>query len=115
MKSKSIFFVLAIFLFSALTFLACRRQKLEWKGTIAEKDGVVIVKNPKEPLYRDAEFKIVQDLKIGQQAGQQECMFSAITDLEVDAEGNIYSIEQKEQVMGPVLDILQLSIYASLG
>jgi hypothetical protein len=85
-----------IFLVSTLAYVACGRQKLKWKGTIIEKDGVVIVKNPKEPLYENAEFNIVQDLKIGQQAGKPEYMFSQITSLEVDAKGNIYAAESKE-------------------
>ena len=96
MRLKSIFLTLFIFLVSTLAYVACKRQKLEWKGTITEKDGVVIVKNPKEPLYETAEFNIVQDLKIGQQAGKPEYMFSQITSLEVDAKGDIYAAESKE-------------------
>lgn len=96
MRLRSVFLALLIILVSILAYLACKRQKLEWKGTITEKDGVVIVKNPKEPLYETAEFNIVQDLKIGQPSGKPEYMFSQITSLEVDAKGNIYAAESKE-------------------
>jgi hypothetical protein len=96
MRSKSVIITLLIFLVSTLSYVACGRKKLEWKGTITEKDGVVIVKNPKEPLYENAEFNIVQDLKIGQPVGKPEYMFSQITSLEVDARGNIYAAESKE-------------------
>jgi hypothetical protein len=96
MRLKSIFLALLIILVSTLAYVACGRQKLEWKGTITEKDGVVIVKNPKEPLYENSEFNIVQDLKIGQPSGKPEYMFSQITSLEVDAKGNIYAAEAKE-------------------
>lgn len=96
MRSKSAFLTLLIFLVSTLAYVACGRQKLEWKGTITEKNGVVIVKNPKEPLYENAEFNIVQDLKIGQPLGKPEYMFSQIMSLEVDARGNIYAAESKE-------------------
>lgn len=96
MRSKSVFLALLILLVSTMAYVACGRQKLEWKGTITEKNGVVIVKNPKEPLYRNSEFNIVQDLKIGQKAGKPEYMFSQITSLEVDAKGNIYAAESKE-------------------
>jgi len=96
MRSKSAFLTLLIFLVSTLAYVACCRQKLEWKGTITEKDGVVIVKNPKEPLYENAEFNIVQDLKIGQPSGKPEDMLSEIREIEVDANGNIYAVEFKE-------------------
>jgi len=96
MRLKSVFLTLLIILVSTLAYVACGRQKLEWKGTITEKDGVVIVKNPKEPLYENAEFNIVQDLKIGQPSGKPEDMLSEIREIEVDANGNIYAVEFKE-------------------
>jgi hypothetical protein len=85
-----------IILSCLLTTIVCKRQRLEWKGTITEKDGVVIVKNPKDPLYENAEVQIARDLKIGQPSGQPEYLFSQITSLEVDAEGNIYAADSKE-------------------
>jgi hypothetical protein len=80
----------------ALLPFACKRPQSAWKGTITEEDGIVIVKNPREPLYPDAQVAIVQDLKIGQPSGEPEYMFSQITSIEVDPEGNIYAAEAKE-------------------
>jgi hypothetical protein len=97
MKSKSIFFLLTIFLSSALAHVACGQRKHEWKGTITEKDGVVIVQNPKEPLYRTARFTVVQDLRIGQPVGKPEYMLSEIRDITADAKSNIYAVEFKEK------------------
>jgi len=96
MRLRSTCLGLISFLLFALTQFACKGRQPEWKGTITEKDGVVIVKNPKEPLYENVEFDIVQDLKIGQPNGKPEYMFSQITSLEVDAKGNIYAAESKE-------------------
>jgi hypothetical protein len=96
MKSRFTFLALTVFLLSALTIATCKRQKLEWKGTITEKDGVLIVENPKEPLYENAEVEIVQELTIGRQSGEPEYMFSLIRDIDVDAQGNIYAVESKE-------------------
>lgn len=96
MKSKSTLMALIFLLLPTLTTVACKRQRLEWKGTITEKDGVIIVKNPKEPLNEHSEFNIVQDLKIGQALGKPEFMLSEIREIEVDAKGNIYAVESKE-------------------
>ncbi len=74
---------------------ACGGTKGAWEGKITEKDGVVIVSNPKKPLYENAEIKIVQDLKIGVPEGDQEYLFTEITDLAVDDDGNIYAIDLK--------------------
>lgn len=96
MRSRPAFLALIIFLVFTSTYVACGRKNLGWKGTITEKDGVVIVKNPKEPLFKTAEFSIVQDLKIGRPSGKPEYMLSEIREIEVDANGNIYAVEFKE-------------------
>ena len=78
-----------------LACAACGGKKAAWQGKITEKDGVVIVSNPKKPLYENAEIKIVQDLKIGVPEGDQEYLFTEIADLAVDDDGNIYAIDLK--------------------
>ena len=97
MKSKLRVLTIIVPFLCALTVVTCRRQALEWRGTITEKDGVLIVENPREPLFADPEINIVQDLTIGQQSGKPEYMFSQVRDIEVDAQGNIYAIEFKEK------------------
>src|SRR4030042_6302134 len=78
-----------------LAIAACDGKKAEWQGKVPERDCVVIVSNPKEPLYKNAEITIVQDLKIGVPEGNPEYMFTEITDLDVDDDGNIYAIDLK--------------------
>lgn len=79
-----------------LALVACGGEIAEWKGKITEKEGVVIVSNPKKPLYENAEINIVQDLKIGVPEGDQEYLFTEITELDVDDDGNIYAIDLKD-------------------
>jgi len=74
---------------------ACGGNQGAWQGQITEKDGVVIVSNPKKPLYENAIIEIVRDLKIGVPEGDQEYLFTEITDLAVDDDGNIYAIDLK--------------------
>jgi len=96
MKTRA-FLVVSLLLWVSLASINCRKQKNEWKGTITKKDGVFIVKNPKQPVYINAEFKFEQDLKIGQASGKPEYLFSQIRDFDVDLEGNIYVIDIKEK------------------
>lgn len=78
-----------------LACATCDGKKASWQGKVTEKDGVVIVSNPKKPIYENSEIAIVQDLKIGVSEGDPEYMFTEITDLEVDDGGNIYAIDLK--------------------
>ncbi|GAH34486.1 unnamed protein product [marine sediment metagenome] len=50
-----------ILLFSVFVMLiSCQKQKAEWKGTIEEVNGVIFVKNPKEPMYGEEMISIVK-------------------------------------------------------
>ena len=61
-------------LFIACFFLlvSCSQQKTKWKGTIEEKDGVIIVKNPREPMYTENVFSLEEELTIGEADGPEE-------------------------------------------
>jgi hypothetical protein len=56
--------------------VSCVQQKTEWKGSIEEKDGVRIVKNPKEPMYDEGVFQVEENLSIGIREGNENYMFS---------------------------------------
>jgi len=91
---KYIYFILFItFLF---LLVSCSQQKIGWKGTVEEKDGVVIVKNPKEPIYGEGSFNLEEELSIGETEGQEEYMLSSPRSTAVDDEGNIYVLDLKE-------------------
>ncbi len=85
---KYLFFILLMDIF--ILFISCSQQKTIWKGTIEEKDGVIIVKNPKEPIYGEDIFSLTQDLSVGRAEGQEEYMFSRIGPIDVDEDENIY-------------------------
>jgi len=79
-----------------ILFISCSQEKTEWKGTIAEVDGVTVVKNPKEPMYAENVFVLEEELSIGEAEGNEEYMFSQIRDIAVDEEERIYVLEIKE-------------------
>lgn len=83
-----------VLIISALIFLfSCQKQKTEWKGAIEEENGVTVVKNPKEPMYREDVFNLEEGLTIGESLGREEYMFSQIIDVGVDDEENIYVVD----------------------
>ncbi len=92
-KIKVISIILSI---SALiTLVSCKQQKAEWKGTIAEEDGVTVVKNPKEPMYGEDVFSLEEELTIGGENKDREPLFIDITYVKVDYEDNIYVLDSR--------------------
>jgi hypothetical protein len=97
MKKYQVGLVCLILVTSVLVF-GCRRSKSRWKGTVEQVDGVTIVTNPKEPLFNEGEnaFALSRDPSFGVKEGPAEYMFSQIQDLDVDAEGDVYVLDQRE-------------------
>jgi len=93
-KMWNIFTLISI---SILSFdVSCGRQNAVWQGKIEEKEGVVIVRNPKEPIYDESVFSLEPELSIGNQPAQSESAFSEIGNVIVDREGRIYVSDPKE-------------------
>ncbi len=92
---------ICLFSIIPLIVVGCRGSESLWKGTVVEVDGVTTVKNPKEPMYADTDsiLSIKQDLSIGVKEGPAEYMFSQLRDLDVDDDGNIYALDQRESIV----------------
>lgn len=94
MNSK---YISALLLFSLIiAVLSCTRQKSEWLGMIEENDGVIIVRNPKEPLYSPEVFNLELELTIGEAEGPEEYMFTEIRHVTVDEDERIYVADTRE-------------------
>jgi len=89
MKSKITIFSIALFLSASIILVFCGKQKTEWKGTIEEVDGVIVVKNPKEPYYGEFDLDLEEDLVIGREDDENYQFYRAY-DLAVDSRDNIY-------------------------
>jgi hypothetical protein len=88
---KNRLFAFALMIVSSLAFLSFSGQRqAKWLGTKEDVDGVTVVKNPKQPMYRENVCTIKQDLSEGQAEGQEEYMFGGIASLAVDDSGEIY-------------------------
>jgi hypothetical protein len=69
-------------------------QKPAWKGTISKEGDVVVVKNPKTPLYGSDVLKIEEDLSVG---GENPAyVLGTIWSFAVNDEGTIFILDGKE-------------------
>lgn len=82
-------------LFFLIIVTACQKQKTEWKGTIEEKNGVVVMSNPKDPLYDKDIMSLEEELTIGDVDKESEPLFIDISSVRIDYEENIYVLDYK--------------------
>ena len=83
----------------AATMIFCIRssaQVPEWKGTMTREGEVVVVRNPKAPIYRQPVLTLKEDWSIGGEKAQGEYAIAFPYGLAVDAEGNAYVYELRE-------------------
>jgi hypothetical protein len=84
-------FILAI---TVCASLSCSPGGDGWAGSVAEENGVSVVRNPREPLYPGDVFSLEPDLEIGGLGEDGEPLFVGIGILTVDDQGNIYVMDQ---------------------
>jgi len=96
MKSKFVLIGSLCVLFFLFQNCTQKTHSKKWQGTIEDKEGVKVVKNPEEPIYNEDIFSLEEELTIGEKQGNEENMFSEIIDVGVDDEENIYILDFKE-------------------
>ncbi len=84
----------------ALTFVMAignwGAQEPQWKGSIEDKDGIRVVRNPSLPLYGELKLELKEDLSLGREGSPQE-MFFRIRGLAVDRSGTIFISDMGNQ------------------
>jgi hypothetical protein len=92
-KNKILILFISICVFSLMTGCGGEKSdKVEWQGSVEEKDGVRIVHNPEAPFFGELELELEQDLSIGNEEDEQYFFYRAFR-LGVDSEGNIYVMD----------------------
>jgi len=66
-----------------------------WKGSIAKEDGVTVIKNPKEPLYKTPVLELREDLSLGGPDAQGNDVLDQVGQFVVDDIGAIYVLEAR--------------------
>jgi hypothetical protein len=87
----------SVFIMSALIYLpiSCRHFTSDWKGSIEEKNGMLFVKNPDEPLFEDPLFTLEEELSIGGTDDREEYIFMEMSRIAIDDHENIYILDRR--------------------
>lgn len=85
----------ALIVLGLFHFIGCKKKQPEWKGTIETKGDVIIVRNPKEPMYSAPVLELTEDLLIEGSEEVEERMFQSINMLDVDEEGRLYILDEQ--------------------
>lgn len=77
----------------------------DWRGTMRDSAGITIVENPAEGMWTaETRPTVTEELKIGSMEGRPEEQFALIIGIDVDAQNNIYVLDQQARrvrVFGP--------------
>ena len=69
-------------------------QVSEWKGKIANENGIRTIINPREPLFGTIFLDLEEDLRIGNE-NDDNYLFYIVSDIDIDVDGNIYVDDAK--------------------
>ncbi len=95
MSTRLLKFLFISTIFLSYSLIQIYGQEANWKGSKNEIDGVVVVKNPKKPMYGVNVFNLDEELSIGEPEGRDEYMFLNLRGLNVDDNGLIYALDTK--------------------
>ena len=71
-------------------------QSPQWKGTISKEGDIVVVKNPKNPVFKEPILALKEDFSIGGAGAIGDHAFSYPKDIALDRGGNIYVLDLRE-------------------
>ncbi len=96
MKTKNSWETLFLLLIVITAVMTCRQKKAEWMGTIETKNGVLVIKNPKQPIHSEIIFELEEELNIvGGGTDQEEWMFQDLVSLAVNEDHSIFALDVK--------------------
>lgn len=93
MKNKTRIISIVFILSVCIIVISCEQKKAEWKGIVEEVNGIMVVKNPKDPMYKNDVMILEEDLTIGKKIQSEEPVFIDISVIQVDSNGHIYVLD----------------------
>ncbi|MCJ7581756.1 MAG: 6-bladed beta-propeller [Candidatus Aminicenantes bacterium] len=82
-----------IYLIIPFLLVKCNQQKSEWKGSIEKINSVVVVKNPKEPIYGEDAVTFEEELVIKED--EEKYLFSNLIALAVTDDETLFALDYK--------------------
>lgn len=82
-----------------MLFNACEKQEAPGQRNIEEVDGVIVVKNPREPLNPELRIIFEENLTIGVREGDENYMFGNQVFMNTDDDGNIYVTDRDRKTI----------------
>ncbi len=76
---------------TVMASFACSQPR--WKGTVTDEEGVIVVRNPKGPLYGTPVLELTEDLSIGGAGAQGDYAMGDLRDVVIDDAGTIYILD----------------------
>jgi len=74
-------------------------QNPQWKGSIVKEGDVTVVRNPKEPLFKETIISFKEEISIGGAAARGDDFLAVVRSLAVDDGGTIYILDEKDIVI----------------
>ena len=75
--------------------ISCGNSRSDWRGSIEEINGTIIVKNPEEPLFQEPLFTLKEELSIGGADDREEYLFVEMSRIAIDDDDNIYILDRR--------------------
>ncbi len=94
-KKFYIVFNFAVTTSCLILLIGCGPHKSARQNTIEETDGIIVVKNPVEPIYEEDILVLEEEFTLGAGKGTDEYLFEVISDVAVDSDYNIYVVDNK--------------------
>lgn len=87
----------------------------EWFGTVTDSAGIRIIDNPREGIWTpETTWRLTEELRIGELAGDEAYQFGSIVAIDVDANGNLFVLDQQAAELR-VFDAAGSFLYAMGG
>jgi hypothetical protein len=94
-KWKAVFKVVVVVILLTNIPLSAE-QKPQWKGTMTKEGDVMVIKNPKEPIYKEPILSLKEDFMIGGAQAKGEYALALPRSLAVDKAGDLFILDDKE-------------------
>ena len=78
---------------------ALAEQKPPWTGKIEVQNGINVIINPKEPMYKGKTLTLKEEIAIGGAASREHYSLGDVRSLAVDDTGTIFVLDEKDIVI----------------